>query len=81
MESARVRLLLRGFVVQRLRVCDRRHARSAPAHYPGNRRRAEICSRFCYRPAGIELGVSVARESVVIALSSRGESRDPDEVP
>ncbi len=76
MEPPRVPLLLRTFVVQRLRACDRRYARPAPAHCPGKLGRAEICSPLCHSAAGIKLGVPVARESnlltAVIPSVSRG---------
>ena len=79
MEPARIPLLLRAFVVQRLRVRDRGHACATPAHYPGNSERAEICSRPCHRTADIELGVSLARESVVVAVFIVGFTRQSSE--
>ena len=63
MEPARVPLLLRAFVVQRLRVCDTRHAHAAPARRASKPGREEIYSRLGYRPAGAELGLPVAGKS------------------
>ena len=63
MESARIPLLLRPFVVQYLRVCGRRHARATPARDRGNPKREEIRARLSYGAAGIELVLPVARES------------------
>ena len=71
-ESARVPLLLRAFIIQHLCISGRCPGRTARAHRRHKAEGAKVCSRLCYRLGGVELVLPVAGKPSVVAAAVTG---------